>query len=682
MSLLTPGQVKLTTDDKQISDLSAEEKRVLDFSFTEKNKPSSAISDLSGYSQLSGWSGRQEQNQRKRLSLQALQTLQQTSMYWRASVESKRKLTKTMYETILRRNAWFKSFQLLDPRFQILIYFDEVARQGGPLDDPLAPPLHSFDLMRGFAKSTAFTVWRPTSLTAMRRMMMGEATGKGLNVKGKSAKCGKLSGLIPFLQIYYKEHKKKLRLSPSSGRITIYYKSSHLRDIAKNKLNIIAQGMQSAITLSKRMLSNKFVEDEEREALLTDLLWEVDDWEVYELDENGFGLDVPERVFMEAYITRQDISRRGEEEIGRPSEPAFQDMNFHSARIYTGVGPRTVVLQTSEDERVLRPQTLVVAYEEQGKVLPVASDFDCFVVGTRGVVYDEPMAKDQIDLMKWLIGQIENVLAGPRSGKNWTSRWLEVLKENSSKGFHPEVPRYGFGDPKSTAIVEGGVARFAYQRNGAVRHGAECFNYYFPQELDTHFLVISDTLPGKIPWKYVDAEELKAMLLEKIDEEFCFPINPKWILADKGWKRIYDKMLVSPCEDTQISMETWYPKDSGIREMIEDVHQRFPDGFSRKIENISFRKSMLRVGSEAMHLAQEELHLAEDELRRYILLRKAKIKLRAVFLFKKRDEIVQEISRALRIPTDGRRKFKFLDKFKNLRFLNPYCCGDNCFRRR
>ena len=27
---------------------------------------------------------------------------------------------------------------------------------------------------------------------------------------------------------------------------------------------------------------------------------------------------------------------------------------------------------------------------------------------------------------------------------------------------------------------------------GAVRHGAECFNYLFPQELDPEFLVIWD----------------------------------------------------------------------------------------------------------------------------------------------------------------------------------------------
>jgi len=32
--------------------------------------------------------------------------------------------------------------------------------------------------------------------------------------------------------------------------------------------------------------------------------------------------------------------------------------------------------------------------------------------------------------------------------------------------------------------VEDDVSRFIKNQNGAVRHGAECFNYGFPQELD------------------------------------------------------------------------------------------------------------------------------------------------------------------------------------------------------
>ena len=54
--------------------------------------------------------------------------------------------------------------------------------------------------------STFFSVWRPTSYDAIRMMMVGQATGKSLNVKGKSAKRGKLSGFVPFIQISDPNH--------------------------------------------------------------------------------------------------------------------------------------------------------------------------------------------------------------------------------------------------------------------------------------------------------------------------------------------------------------------------------------------------------------------------------------------------------------------------------------------
>ena len=107
---------------------------------------------------------------------------------------------------------------------------------------------------------------------------------------------------------------------------------------------------------------------------------------------------------------RQDIGRVGPMETGRPSEPNFQSMNFASTRKYNGVGPRTVVYQLSENDP-LKPHTFVVAYEENGFVAPVASDFDCFLVGTRGVVFDQPMEEDQIELMKWMNDSIKGILA-------------------------------------------------------------------------------------------------------------------------------------------------------------------------------------------------------------------------------------------------------------------------------
>lgn len=474
------------------------------------------------------------------------------------------------------------------------------------MKDPLAPE-PNISLLKGFAKSAAFTVWRPTSNEAISAMMKGNVTGKGLDVKGKSAKCGKLSGLIPFLQIHDNNDKKEVQWPPRDGRMHIYFKNANSRNLAEKELTAVAEEMEVESTKAR---NSKVLRDGPS--------WEVEDSTIYHLNNSGFGIDVAERIFFETYINRQDISREGTGyENGRPSEPAFQNMNCACTRTskYSGTGPRAVVYQLFDASEELSPLSLVIAYEEDDTVTPVASDFDCFTVGTRGVVYDSPIPDDQIMLAKWLVKNVETVLENPEPGKCWTTRWLEILKNNAEKGFKPpHMPEYGYGDPKSYAMMAGAARRFRQNRNGAVRHGAECFNYYFPQDLDDHFLFISETLPGNKAWKYVNADELKEILSEKIDEGYTFPLNPKWILADVGWKHLYDKMLASDCMQTQKSLDSWYPPDSGIRELIESIHQRYPDTFLVKKEQNS-------EGTEAMDLAQETL-------RRHLVLRRAIFKVR------------------------------------------------------
>ena len=75
-----------------------------------------------------------------------------------------------------------------DPRVQLLEFFDE-GDQRGPLgvlrNNEWVPP--------GPKRAAFFSVWRPTSNDAIQMMIEGKATGKGLNVKGESAKKGVLS---------------------------------------------------------------------------------------------------------------------------------------------------------------------------------------------------------------------------------------------------------------------------------------------------------------------------------------------------------------------------------------------------------------------------------------------------------------------------------------------------------
>ena len=97
-------------------------------------------------------------------------------------------------------------------------------------------------------------------------------------------------------------------------------------------------------------------------------------------------------------------------------------------------------------------------------------------------------------MLEWILTQNKVVLDRSATSNSWRSQWLEVLKESAEKGFYPEMPEYGFGDPKSYAIMEDFVKRMRNKGVGSVRHGAECFNFYFPQELDDKFLVICNSL--------------------------------------------------------------------------------------------------------------------------------------------------------------------------------------------
>lgn len=560
----------------------------------------------------------------------------ETGNLFRNGVQSERHiLTVTQSDSKSRQNKWLSSFRRLDPRYQILEFFNDVAREGADRIEEagftINTRVNSSFILDLFPKAAAFSVWRPTSNDAIQKMMKGEGTGKGLDVKGKSAKKGILSGFIPFLQIHEEKHKSMVRWPPRDGMIRIYYKSKDARNRAAMELTSVSKEMETTITEAKAIISKPCPNEVEYNKALENIMFDVLDSEVHELDNYthnfdnpSFGIAVAQRIFFETYITRQKIIRDSNYNTGRPSEPAFQDMNFECTRNYEGSGPRAVVLQLSENtDDALCPQNLVVAYEEHGKVTPVVSDFDCFLVGTRNINYETPLSIEQVDLLKWLLAQIETILDSPITSKSWTSRWLDVLKDSADRGFYPVIPEFGFGDPKSYAIMKDAAMRFS--KNGSVRHGAECFNYFFPQELDDSFLVISESVGRngcKVPWTYVNAQELQGLLCKKIEDGFTFPLNPKWILSNPGWKAVYDKMMSSDNESIQKSLAVWYPPESGIREVIERVCRRFPDGFKRMaLGNTS--EVINNNGTEAMDLA-------EQQLRRHLILRRAKFKLRCV----------------------------------------------------
>ena len=283
-------------------------------------------------------------------------------------------------------NDWLKSLSRRDPRACIKAFFDDVARDGADnIEDEngFQPELLS-PLISMFQRSSIFSVWRPTSIDSIRKMMTGQGTGKGLDIKGKSAKKGKLSAYVPFLQIHEEQHKDKIRALPRYERIRIFYKKREARDSAFKILSDVLEDMTARTTEATEALlgSDKLKadgsaaqEDSSAERVLSlfqslgingdltegeisnmDIIqrWDMEDARMIVLDDYSpasFGIDMPKRLFWEGYIMRaKDISRVPDTEFdtGRPSRPSYQDMNFASIKNECDKeSPRTVVWQVS-----------------------------------------------------------------------------------------------------------------------------------------------------------------------------------------------------------------------------------------------------------------------------------------------------------------------------------------------
>ena len=147
---------------------------------------------------------------------------------------------------------WGDSFVDTDPRQQIREFFRPGDERGpaGLLRSLRAIP-------SGRCVSTYFTVWRPTSLDAIRMMMAGRATGKGLNVKGKSAKTGALSGFVPFLQISDERHKRRICVSPPSASTRVFYPSEAARSSARSALQCVLDEMLAAVSAARAALDDE-----------------------------------------------------------------------------------------------------------------------------------------------------------------------------------------------------------------------------------------------------------------------------------------------------------------------------------------------------------------------------------------------------------------------------------------
>eukprot|EP00751_Fragilariopsis_kerguelensis_P001620 CAMPEP_0170827664 /NCGR_PEP_ID=MMETSP0733-20121128/47385_1 /TAXON_ID=186038 /ORGANISM="Fragilariopsis kerguelensis, Strain L26-C5" /LENGTH=225 /DNA_ID=CAMNT_0011191849 /DNA_START=428 /DNA_END=1102 /DNA_ORIENTATION=- len=196
-------------------------------------------------------------------------------------------------ELKLKIQEWISSFYHLDPRYKILTFFNLVATEGADnliddsIDDypttPIMTPMNitmqrasnqhsntvtaiseqhisniqysqsspnipavrsnsiksisSDEAHTGaggagkiFNATSILTVWRPCSNDAMRKMMEGTGVGKGLDIKGKSAKKGILSAFVPFLQIFKQDHMNEIQPIAVGANMRVYYKDEKMRD--------------------------------------------------------------------------------------------------------------------------------------------------------------------------------------------------------------------------------------------------------------------------------------------------------------------------------------------------------------------------------------------------------------------------------------------------------------------
>lgn len=248
---------------------------------------------------------------------------------------------------------WLISFHRLDPRYKILTFFNLVASEGADElvneedDDTLTDDLLESTTSRrsstsftkvermlrdAFSTTSILTVWRPCRNDAVRKMMEGSGVGKGLDIKGKSALRGDLSGYVPFLQIYEEHHKSAVSKIGRKAKMRVYYSSRKARDAVIEELE---------------PHGNDYMEFDPSKVIPSGMV-EIDRY----ASKGYYGLELYQRLFWQGYVLEQNIERKQDgTATGRSSIPGFQDANLKTLKVATEAkpppSPMPVVYQVS-----------------------------------------------------------------------------------------------------------------------------------------------------------------------------------------------------------------------------------------------------------------------------------------------------------------------------------------------
>ena len=148
-------------------------------------------------------------------------------------------LTREAFENQLGPLADLQMEQLrADPRTLLALFYQTGDRRG-PAGSLRANGLTASESSSD--KTNWFAVYRPCSRDSIAKMLGRVGVGKGLNIKGKSAKKNRLSGFVPFLQISDNLHKKDVEKSPKDARTKIFYKNVMAREEALATLTKVMQ---------------------------------------------------------------------------------------------------------------------------------------------------------------------------------------------------------------------------------------------------------------------------------------------------------------------------------------------------------------------------------------------------------------------------------------------------------